>query len=47
MPINTSELKIYFSSNKEDMGTKLSVTGLNDVAVETSHLCPRKYFAAV
>jgi hypothetical protein len=48
VPINTSELKIYFlSSDKEDMGTKVNVTGLTDVAVQTSHLCPRKYVAAV
>jgi hypothetical protein len=32
--INTSELKIYLmSSDKEDMGTKVNVTGLTDVAV--------------
>jgi hypothetical protein len=44
--INTSELKIYFlSSDKEDMGTKVSVTGLTDVAVQTSLLCPGKYVA--
>jgi hypothetical protein len=47
VPINTSELKIYFlSPDKEDMGTKVSVTGLTDVAVETSQLCPGKYVAA-
>jgi hypothetical protein len=34
-------------SDKEDMGTKLSFTGLTDVAVETSHLCAGKYITAV
>jgi hypothetical protein len=29
------------------MGTKVTVTGLTDVAVQTSHLCPGKYIAAV
>jgi hypothetical protein len=33
---NTSEFRIYLSSYKEDMGTKVSVTGLTDVLVETS-----------
>jgi hypothetical protein len=33
---NTSQFKIYLSSHKEDVGTKVSVTGLIDVLVETS-----------
>jgi hypothetical protein len=46
VPINTSELKIYFlSSDKEAMGTKVSVTGLIDAAVQTSQLYPGKYVA--
>jgi hypothetical protein len=45
--INTLELKIYLlSSHKDDIGTKASVTGLTDVAVQTGHLCPEKYVAA-
>jgi hypothetical protein len=48
VPINSSELKIHLlSSDREDMGTKVSVTGLTDVVVKTSQLCPRKYAAAV
>jgi hypothetical protein len=48
VPITTSELKIYLlSSDKEDMGTKMSVTDLSDVAVDTSQLCSRKYVTAV
>jgi hypothetical protein len=35
------------SSDKEDMGAKVSVAGLTDVVVEISQLCPRKYVAAV
>jgi hypothetical protein len=43
VPINTSGLKIYLvSSDKEDMGTKLSVTGLTDVAVTESMLMLNK-----
>jgi hypothetical protein len=46
--INSSELKIYFlSSDKEDMGTKVSDTCLADVAGQTSQSCPGKYVAAV
>jgi hypothetical protein len=41
-------LEIYLlSSDKEDMGTKVSVTGLTDVAVQTSQPCSGKYVAAV
>jgi hypothetical protein len=29
------------------MGTKVSVTGLTNVSVQTSQLCPGKYVAAV
>jgi hypothetical protein len=47
LSLNTSEINIYcLSSDKEDMGTKVSVTGLTDVAVQTSQLCPGKYVAA-
>jgi hypothetical protein len=47
MPINTLELKIYLlSPDKEDMGTEVSITGLTDVAVKTSHVCPGNYVAA-
>jgi hypothetical protein len=47
VPINTSELTIHFlSSDKEGMGTKVSVTSLTDIAVQTSQLCPGKYVAA-
>jgi hypothetical protein len=35
------------SSDKADAGTKMSITGLINVAAQTSQLCPRKYFAAV
>jgi hypothetical protein len=43
VPINTSELKMYFlSSDKEDVGTKVSVTGLTDVAVHNRPLMSRK-----
>jgi hypothetical protein len=35
------------SSDKEDVCTKVSVTGLTDVAVKTGNLCSRKYVAAV
>jgi hypothetical protein len=35
------------SPDRKAMGTKVSVTGLNDVAVETRHLCPREYVAAI
>jgi hypothetical protein len=34
------------SSEREDMGTKVSVTGLTDVAAQKSKLCPRNYAAA-
>jgi hypothetical protein len=34
-------------SYKEDVGTKVSVTGLTDIAVEISLLCPGNYVAAV
>jgi hypothetical protein len=35
--INTSELKVYlFSSDKEDMGTKVSVAGSTGIAVQTN-----------
>jgi hypothetical protein len=48
VPINTSEHKIYFLlTDKEDMGTKVSVTGSTDEAAETNQLCPAKYVAAV
>jgi hypothetical protein len=47
VPINTSENKIHLlSSDKEDMGTKVSVTGLTDAAVQTSQSCPGKYVTA-
>jgi hypothetical protein len=47
-PTNTSGLAIYLSSSdKEDMGTEVSVTDLTDVPVQTSQLCHRKYVAAV
>jgi hypothetical protein len=43
-----SALEIYLlSSYKEDMGTKVCITGLTDVAVQTSRLCPGKNVAAV
>jgi hypothetical protein len=46
--INTSELKIYFvSSDKECMGTKVSVTRLTDVAIQISRLHPGKFVATV
>jgi hypothetical protein len=46
VPIKNSELKIYLlSSYEEAMGTKVSVTGLTDVAVQTSQLRPGKYVA--
>jgi hypothetical protein len=41
--INTSELKTYLlSSDKEGMGAKVRVTGLTDVAEETSQLMSQK-----
>jgi hypothetical protein len=48
VPINIFRAPgIYLlSSDKADGGTKVSVTGLTGVAVETSQLCPRKYAAA-
>jgi hypothetical protein len=39
--ITTSELKIYLSPNIEAVGHKVSITGLTDVAVQTSQLCPQ------
>jgi hypothetical protein len=43
-----SALEIYLlSSDKEDTGTKASITGLTDVAVQTSQLCSGKYVAAI
>jgi hypothetical protein len=35
----------FVSSDKEEMGTEVSVTGLTDVAVQTSQLRPSKYVA--
>jgi hypothetical protein len=46
-PSTLKELKIYLLSDKEDVGTKLSVTGLIDAAVQTSQLCPRGCVVAV
>jgi hypothetical protein len=46
VPFNTSKLTIHFlSSDEENMDTKVSVTGLIDVAVQISQLCPGKYVA--
>jgi hypothetical protein len=36
-----------FSSGKEAIGTKVRITGLTDVAVQISQLCPGKYVAPV
>jgi hypothetical protein len=48
VPINTLDLKIYLlSSDKEDMGTEVSITGLTDFGVKTSQVCPGNYVAAI
>lgn len=50
MLISTLGLKIQLmSSDKGDMGTKLSVADLTDVAVNANQvcLCLRKYVAAI
>lgn len=47
MSINTSEIEMYIlSSDRKDICTKVSITGLTNVTEETSQLCPMKYDAA-
>jgi hypothetical protein len=47
VPINTSEIKIYFfSSGRKDTISEVSITVLNYFALQTSQLYPGKYVTA-
>jgi hypothetical protein len=46
-PSTVVSLIYFLSSDKDDTGTKVSVTGLTCVAVQTSQSCPTTYDATV
>jgi hypothetical protein len=45
VPVSASKHMIYYllSSDKENVGRKVSVAGLTDVAFDASQLCWEKY----